>query len=132
MDNLGIKDVKNKYIDILINKGNINKAERILLSSDTDPIYNGYVINPDDEPNVNDITDMICDITLDMAALSDQMELSMRNFLNLMYTAQNKLDSISEKIESEKDRIKDMNIICGNYDEFTSIKTIKESMFFFY
>ena len=125
MDNLGVKDVKNKYIDILINKGNINKAERILLSSDTDPIYNGYVVNPDDEPNVNDITDMICDITLDMAALSDQMELSMRNFLNLMYTAQNKLDSISEKIESEKDRIKDMNIICGNYDEFTSIKTIK-------
>ena len=117
--------MKKAYAEELAGNGEISKAEKIMESSETDPIFSGFTIHPEQEPNTSDINKSFRDIAIDIYALNKEIQAAAQNFNQLMLNINLQLDAADEMLQIEEDRIKDMNVICGNYQEFTMVKTLK-------
>lgn len=129
MEYIGLQSIKNSYATTLASDGENEKAARIINSKNIDPIFNGFSVHPDDEPELLALNTALGDISLDIQALQHEMASAATNFLGLMSTAKIQLESVDEQLTAEEDRIKDMNVICGNINEFYSIKTFSQKDF---
>lgn len=126
---IGLKTIKDAYINKLLTEGKHEEAEVLSLSKIDSPIFNGYAIHPEDEPNTKEINEILSQISIDILALKYEMQTIALNYRNLMSNLNSQIKSIDENLALEEDRIKDLNIICGNFKEFNSILTLKESDF---
>lgn len=121
----GIETIKKEYAKSLVEDGELQKGNRLEQKEFTEPIFDGYQVHPEEEPSVVSIQESITDITMDLSAITYELGAAADNYSSLMSEVQNQLNQIQEKLNIENERISDMNIICGNYDEFVTVKTIK-------
>ena len=62
-----------------------------------------------------------------MQSLNYEVLEATKNYTSLMTDIVTRLNAVDTALEAERNRIQDMNIICGNYNEFTTVKQIKTS-----
>lgn len=129
MEYIGIKNIKESYANRLIEENNIDKANRIILSSIDTPIFNGLEVYGEKEPNRTDIDSALSDISIDLLALNKEFISIANKYTDLMSNIKTRLDTVEEELTIEENRIKDLNTICSNYDEFVSVKTLDDSYF---
>lgn len=129
MDYIGLTSIKDAYAESLAQEGDLDKAARLQVSQPVDPIFAGYSVHPEEEPSVDGINTALQDIAMDIQALRIEMMSAATNYNALMATINLELESAEEQITAEEERIKDMNIICGNYQEFASVKSLKTTDF---
>lgn len=128
MDNyVGLSSMKSAYVDELASNGELDKASSVQNTEVTDPIFSGYSVHPEQEPDVTSINETFRDIAVDIYALNQELKAAAANYNALMANMKLHLESADELLQTEEDRIKDMNIICGNYQEFATVKTLKTS-----
>lgn len=121
---IGLKTVRDAYIDNLAESGNTDKAAMLTERNQSEPIFSGYSIHPESEPDVAEINDAINDIHLDLTALRQEVIHSAQSYKELLESAKSRIEKVNTKVLIEEERIKDLNAICGNYNEFKSVSTL--------
>lgn len=129
MEYINSKDIKEAYIKELISQGNVQKAVNLSNKDYTNPIFDRLVIHSETEPNIKSINEGITDISMDILSLNKEISTAGNRYNDLMNEISFRLDSIESLLLAEENRIKDMNIICGNYNEFVSVKTLNYKYF---
>lgn len=126
MEYLGLKTMKEEYANMLLFK-DTEKANRIFNSSTDTPITEPLEIHPEEEIQKEIIENQFTDIIVDMQSLNYEVLEATKNYTSLMTDIVTRLNSVDTALEAERNRIQDMNIICGNYNEFTTVKQIRTS-----
>ena len=121
---LGLKAVRDAYIDNLAQEGNVDKAAELNKRSQSEPIFSGYSVHPESEPDVEELNDALNDIHLDLMALRKEIIHSAESYKDLLESAKLRINNVNAKVLVEEERIKDLNAICGNYNEFKSVVTL--------
>lgn len=124
---IGLKTIRDAYIDNLAAHGKMKKAVELSGYGQEEPIFHGYSVHPESEPDVSEINDAFNDIHLDLIALQKEISNSASNYKSLLESAKNRIEKVNTKVLIEEERIKDLNAICGNYNEFKSVVTLKTS-----
>lgn len=124
---IGLKTVRDAYIDDLAKKGDIDKAAELNRRSQSEPLFAGYSIHPESEPDVAEMNMAIDTIHLDLMALQKEISHAAGSYKDLLESAKSRIDGVNEKVLIEEERIKDLNAICGNYNEFQSVTTMTAS-----
>ena len=126
MEYLGLKTMKEEYVNMLLSK-DTEKANRIFNSSTDTPVTEPLEIHPEEEIQKEIIENQFTDIIVDMQSLNYEVLEATKNYTSLMTDIVTRLNAVDTALEAERNRIQDMNIICGNYNEFTTVKQIKTS-----
>lgn len=126
MEYLGLKTMKEEYANMLLSK-DTEKANRIFNSSTDTPVTEPLEIHPEEEIQKEIIENQFTDIIVDMQSLNYEVLEATKNYTSLMTDIVTRLNAVDTALEAERNRIQDMNIICGNYNEFTTVKQIKTS-----
>lgn len=126
MEYLGLKTMKEEYANMLLSK-DTKKANRIFNSSIDTPVTEPLEIHPEEEVQKEIIENQFTDIIVDMQSLNYEVLEATKNYTSLMTNIVTRLNSVDTALEAERNRIQDMNIICGNYNEFTTVKQIRTS-----
>lgn len=127
MEYVGIDVVKNVYQDELHENGNTKRAEEVKAKSFTEPVFEGYEVHPEEEPSLKEMQASLSEISIDLFGLDSEFIQAANNYNNLMTTVQESLKAVDEAIAIEQERINDINMICGNYQEFSSVRTLTQS-----
>lgn len=125
MEYVGIESTKNSYIEVLQENGEHEEALRLEAKNFTTPVFDGIEIHQEEEPNKTIINNELKKLGIDFLALDSQIISKAQEYNDLVNNILTDLDSIDEIITTEEERVQDMNIIIGNFDEFASIKTLK-------
>ena len=126
MEYLGLKTMKEEYANMLLSK-DTEKANRIFNNSTDTPVTEPLEIHPEEEIQKEIIENQFTDIIVDMQSLNYEVLEATKNYTSLMTDIVTRLNAVDTALEAERNRIQDMNIICGNYNEFTTVKQIKTS-----
>lgn len=120
MEYLGISSIKNAYAEEIINTDK-EKAERIVKSDITAPIFNNVYVHGEDQVPVSDVNGFLTDITMDIESLEQELASASSRYSALLSSVKTRLNAIDDILTAEEERIMDMNAICGNYDEFVRV-----------
>ncbi|MFR4448091.1 MAG: hypothetical protein ACLT4I_11405, partial [Megamonas funiformis] len=129
MEYIGIKTIKDAYIDQLLTDNRIDKANEIISNNIDVPIFKNLEIYAESEPDISSINNSLSDITVDLLALDKEFVAIVNKYETLMDNINTRLEAVQEELLIEENRIKDLNIICGNYNEFVSVKTLNYKYF---
>ena len=124
MEYVGIESIKNAYVEVLQENGEQEEALKLEAKSFTTPVFDGIKVHQDEEPNRQLLNKEISKLAIDFSALDNQFISKAQMYNDLVNDILTDLDSVDEIITIEEERIQDMNMILGNFDEFSSIKTM--------
>ena len=125
----GIEEVKKIYQEELVSHNMDDKALRIRHKDFQEPIFEGYEVHPEEEPDVADMNNSFMDIGVDLYALDLELTHAAEQYEALMNTVNQSLSAVDEVIAIEQERIEDMNMINGNYKDFSAVRTLTASDF---
>lgn len=126
MDYLGIESIKNAYAESII-ADDKSKARRIIENIYSAPVFYPAEIHGEDQIPVNTVNTCFTDISVDISALTQEISAAATKYNNLLSNVKTRLEAVDEILSAEEDRIRDINMICGNYDEFTRIISYTDS-----
>ena len=126
MEYIGLKNLKEEYANML-SKTNLEKAKKIYNSPIENPIMEPIEIHSEEEIKLETINEVMTDTIVDLQSINYEILEATKNYTLLMNDISLRLKSVDIALEEERNRIQDMNIICGNYNEFTTVKQIKTS-----
>lgn len=129
MDYVGLKSIREAYIDQLTFQGNIDHATAKASKDSKAPLYTALKVHEEQEPSMGDVNYAISDISIDLLALNKEIRATGNKYNNLLTEIQTRLEAVEEQLITEEYRIKDMNTICSNYDDFVSVKTLNYKYF---
>ena len=80
--------------------------------------------HPETEISRSYLNDNITEMTIDFVGLNKEIiELSKR-YRSIVENIKYRLDEVDKNIAREEDRVRDMNIVCGNYKEIDNVLKI--------
>lgn len=129
MEYQGIKAVKDAYAAQVYEDGDAERALAIRGKNYKTPVFDGYEIHPEHIPALKEIQEETNDIAVDLLALDQEFQACAQKYGDLMDNVGLCLNSIETDLESEQARIEDLNTICGNYQDFASVKTLNYKYF---
>lgn len=121
MNYVGIEAIKNAYSQDKIKNNNYKRGLEIANKTFTEPVYEGFAVHPEVEPLRSEINNAFQDMSIDFAALEKEISHCAVEYKNLLSTLNLRLDAVDQQIQVEKDRIKDINAICGLYPQFSAV-----------
>lgn len=127
MDYVGTESIKTAYAQQCVDNGDTEHGIEIYKKDATEPVFEGLAFHPESEPVKDLINDGISDISVDLLGLNKEMSAIADTYAALITDVKTRLDAVQEKIDAEEDRIRDINIICNNYTQFNSVKSITPS-----
>lgn len=127
MDHVGIESIKEAYAQKLVDNNDSSRGIDIYSRGFSDPIYSGLAFHPENELSKELINNAISDISVDLLGLNKEMSYLANSYASLISRVQIRLDAVQEKIDAEEDRIRDLNVIGGNYSQFDTVKSISRS-----
>ena len=128
--NNGVLAVRNEYTQAKIKENNKDRSLEIYQKDFTEPVYEGYAIHGESEPLLDKLNDAVSDIAVDMLSLEEEFSASAGRYSEMINSMLIKLDGIEEIVQMQQDKIQDINIICGNYPQFTTVKTLTAQDFY--
>lgn len=126
MEYIGLKSIKEEYANMLL-VSNKDKANTIFASATDTPVTEPLEIHQEEEIQLDTLNNQLTDIAVDLQALNYEALEATKNYSTLMTDIVTRLNAVDDALEAERNRIQDMNIICGNYNEFTTVKEIRTS-----
>lgn len=129
MEYVGIQSIKESYSDAMLQMDRVDEAIDLKQKDFATPVFNELSVHPEDEPSIDRINYALADISIDLLALDKEFSAAASLYNSLINSVKTRLDAVDEQLLAEEERIKDMNIICGNYKEFSSVKTLATTDF---
>lgn len=129
MGRIGLETIKLAYQQDLVENKKIAKAEELASKELYDPILTPLIIHPEEEPVVSLLNDTLTDIGLDLVILDKEIAASGNAFNSLMNDMKLRLDAVDKQLLIEEERLKDINILCGNYTEFDRVIALTDADF---
>ena len=127
MDHIGAESLKQAYAQILIDNNNTERGLQVYNKGIKEPVFEGLAFHPESEPLKDRVNNSISEITIDLAGLNKEFINIGDKYTDLMNNMIVRLAAVDQKISAEEDRIRDINIICGNYNQFDSIIPITDT-----
>ena len=127
MESKYIEQSKQDFIELLIQNGSTKKAQEILEKNVYEPIYTYKGIHEYEETNVREYNDMVNEVYHDINALTIGFRDCAKDYYNLMSETKARLSIIKESLESERDKLVDVNILCNKYTDFSTVMNLTES-----
>ena len=125
MDRSFIAKMRENHAAFYAEKGNIKRAEEIATAKDQySPIFKPRGIHPEEEPSVEEINMFITDIGHDLTILNHELAVAGDKFKNLMEDTKLRLEKVQRDIAIEEERLKDLNMLCGDHSEFDTVETL--------
>lgn len=121
MESKYIEQSKQDFIELLIQNGSTEKAQDILEKGIYEPIYTYKGIHEHEETNVKQYNDMVNEVYHDINALAIGFRDCAKDYYNLMSETKARLSAIRESLESERDKLVDVNILCNKYTDFSTV-----------
>ena len=106
---------------MLLENMETEKAAAVNQKSFLEPVFDGVSVHPDTEPSLSEMNLALDDITTDLVALEMELSHAAESYDSLMENAVQRLTVVEEKIAAEEERIRDLNTICGNFNEFETV-----------
>lgn len=129
MDRIGVETIKLAYQQNLIENGHTDKAAELAAKELYEPILTPMNIHPEGEPAIKDMNIAVMDIGLDLTILDKEIAASGKAFASLMDDMKLRLDAVDQQLLIEEERLKDINILCGDYTEFDKVMTLTDADF---
>ena len=127
MDYVGINAIKQAYAQKLIENGEAAAGADVYNKEFSDPVFNGIAFHPEAEPVVQTIDNALEEVTIDFLALNKELSHIGGQYSDLIHELDARLSSVNERIETQKNRLHDVNIICGQYTDFDTVIPLTES-----
>ena len=121
MEYLGVQNIKKQYASVLLEKDEPKRALAVSRKEFQEPIFEGFSAHPDSEPSIDKINEALDDITADITGLSAEIATAASNYDSLISRTVSRLNLIEKRLKAEAERIQDINIICGNSNDFTNV-----------
>ena len=115
------KTFKKQYAINILKDNRINKSKEIIEKDEYTPIYAPIEIHPESEINNDEINFIFNDIEADLKSINGQLLETVNNFKKLMQSTKAKFDNINTVLNTEKERMKDLSILCNKYNNFTKV-----------
>lgn len=129
MDRVGIVAIKNAYQQDLVETGKLDKSKELAKKELYEPVFTARSVHPEEEPDTEDMNTALIEIGLDLAIVNREIANSAKAFDGLMEDMKLRLDAVDQQLHQEEERLKDINILCGNYTEFDRVVTLTEADF---
>ena len=129
MEDLKNTTVKNAYLQALADEGLMDKFKEKSLQDSKTPLFKPNYFSEEDEPKYTEVHQNTLESIFDIMNLSFNCIDSAYDIENLLSEVDLKIASIQEKIDAEDERVKDINMICGNISDFNSIIPITSGHF---
>ena len=129
MDRIGLESIKLAYQQDLVENKKIAKAAELASKEQYEPILTPLIIHPEGEPIIGVLNDTLTDIGLDLIILDKEIAASGSAFDSLMNDMKLRLDAVDKQLLIEEERLKDTNILCGNYTEFDRVIALTDADF---
>ena len=127
MEYVGIESIKNHYRDILQEREDYREAAQLEQKEFQDPVFDGYYMHAESEMDLREFNYALQRIGIDLLALDNQFISSANLYDQMMDDVLDKLAAVDEIISAEEERIQDLNIITGNFNGFSGIKSFGAS-----
>ena len=124
MEHLGVTAIKNAYAKSLLEEREAAEAEKVYTADFVEPVYKYEQLHGEDQITIDSLSKRFREMSVDITGLEHEIANAAQNYKSLVNNIKTRLNAISSKLTMEEERIKDLNIICGNYNEFTAIKNI--------
>ena len=125
---LGIESIRQAYAQELI-KTDVTKATSVFSKSEQEPVFNGLAFHPESEPLKKDINDAVADLAIDLTGVNKELEHIASEYTTMMNSFDTRLTAVQELISTQEDHLRDINMICGTYKSFDSVKNINPRLF---
>jgi hypothetical protein len=129
MDRIGLETIKHAYQQNLIENGKNEKAYELAAKELYEPIFTALSSHPEEEPVTDDMNNALTEIGLDLLILNKEIAASSNAFAALMDDMKLRLDAVEQQLHVEEERLKDLNILCGNFAEFDRVTTLTDADF---
>jgi hypothetical protein len=129
LEDLKNTTVKNAYLQALADEGLMDKFKEKSLQDFKTPLFKPNYLSEEDEPKYTEVHQNTLESIFDIMNLSFNCIDSAYDIENLLSEVDLKIASIQEKIDAEDERVKDINMICGNISDFNSIIPITSGYF---
>lgn len=123
MEYVGIEAIRKEYAQDKINNGDYARGLEIYQKDMQTPTFEGLAIHPETEPVKETINNALRDISIDFVSLESELINTANNYASIINNMVLRLEAADQQIQVERDRIKDINAICGQYSEFSSVRS---------
>lgn len=123
MDYVGIEAIRKEYAQEKIDNGDYKRGLQIYEKDIQTPTFEGLAFHPETEPLKETVNNALRDISIDFVSLENELIHTANSYTNVINNMLLRLETADQQIQVERDRIKDINAICGQYDAFSSVKS---------
>lgn len=106
-----------------------DRAERIVNSDTYSPIFQNQFFHPEAEPNSTEINDDLADILNDLYILEGEFVVLAQSYQDLLEESIKKIDSSRREVMASREKIMDLNMICGEDSGFFQVTTLTNDFF---
>lgn len=116
--------IKQDLIKTYVYEGLTKKADRIFQKDFDEPIFNNIRYHKEEEPVVKEINYSLSEIEMDTRALLGELVVIASKLEGLMSSSRDRMDQVDEAIAIEEERLEDLNMLCGEESDFSSVKML--------
>lgn len=124
MEYVGINSLREAYSKALVETGKTNRGVEVSRKKINEPLFEGVAFHPETEISRSYLNDNITEMTIDFVGLNKEIVELSKRYRSIMENIKHRLDEVDKSIAREEDRVRDMNIVCGNYKEFDNVLKI--------
>lgn len=121
-----ISTFKDNRIQEYMNNGNYNRAREIAERDKYEPITKAAHFHPEEEAKVEDVNDFLTDVLNDVSIIDQELYLIAAEYQELVRSIDGRVNNALKLYKSSQEKIKDLNMICGEESSFYSIKYITD------
>lgn len=129
MEDLKNTIVRHSYLQALADDKKFDTYKLKSSQSPNIPLFTPYYVNKEDEIKYDNINENILESSFDILNLNFNITDAAYEIESLMENVNNKIDSINEKLKAEEERVRDVNMICGNINDFNTIIPLSANNF---
>ena len=129
MENLKNTIVRHSYLQALADEKKFDTYKLKSNQSPNVPLFTPYYVNKEDEIKYDNINENILESSFDILNLNFNITDAAYEIESLMENVNNRIESIDEKLKAEEERVRDVNMICGNINDFNTIIPLSANNF---
>lgn len=126
MSDANITNIKNAYISKLIDMNCKDKADNIANQSLYKPVYTYETIHPNFVPTKQYMDFIPLDMSIDFISLDTSIMNAADKYTSLIDDVTQRLSIIDKKLNTEKKRLDDINMICSVYNYTDNVFNVTE------
>lgn len=129
MENLKNTIVRHSYLQALADEKKFDTYKLKSEQSPNTPLFAPHYVNKEDEIKYDNINENILESSFDILNLNFNITDAAYEIESLMENVNNRIESIDEKLKAEEERVRDVNMICGNINDFNTIIPLSANNF---